>query len=376
MRRRGLRTVAPPIHEQPNNRSHMRHLIRATALLVLVAPPARAQPSQMTNGQLVSRSSCRLHALEYAAYAAEFSAQQQALLAETDSAFRAMRRPTAADTAEYRRSREDAVAGQPMPAPRYELLFRSGRYRCERIAYRSDGLKVMGYRYSGATHVSGRQPVILYLRGGNREFGKLDEPWMRRFRAFLDSGYVVLATQYRGNDGGEGREEFGGRDVRDVANLMPLVRNDSTLDTNNVYLFGASRGGMMTYLALRDGLSVNAAVIQAGPTDLSRQERLRPGFEKEVYAPLVPGWPSTRTAFYRDRSAVHWVDRLDVPMLIVHGTKDWRVDPQDAIDLAARLQRAGKRYELVMYEGDNHYIFDQRDDFDRRIFAWFSKFRR
>jgi dipeptidyl aminopeptidase/acylaminoacyl peptidase len=314
--------------------------------------------------------------MDHTAYTADHTAQQQALIAEIDSTFRTIRRPTAGDSAEYRRSREDAAAGQPMPAPRYDLLFRSGRYRCERIAYLSDGLRVIGYRYSGAAHASGRQPVILYLRGGNREFGKIDEPWMRRFRAFLDSGYVVLAPQYRGNDGGEGREEFGGKDVRDVLHLTPLVRRDSTLDPNNVYVFGASRGGMMAYLAIRDGLRVNAAVIQAGPTDLSRQERLRPGFEKEVYAPLVPGWPATRTAFYRDRSAVNWAERLNVPMLIVHGTKDWRVDPHDALALAAKLQRAGKRYELVMYEGDDHYIFDHRDDFDRRIFAWLTKFRR
>jgi dipeptidyl aminopeptidase/acylaminoacyl peptidase len=342
---------------------------------ILVGASLQAQGARGDDGQLISRNACRLHSLDHATYRGEYRRDQNVEIVAIDSAFRTLRRPTAADSNEYRRSRDDAAAGQPIPEARYDLLFRSGRYQCERIAYRSDGLKVIGYRYGGAPHHSGKHPVILFLRGGNREFGKVDEPWMRRFRVFLDSGYVVLATQYRGNDGGEGREELGGRDVHDVLNLVPLARGDSTLDHDNVYAFGVSRGGMMAYLAIRSGLAVRAAVIQAGPTDLARTEALRPGFEKEVYAPLVPGWPRTRAAFYADRSAIHWADRLNVPMLILHGTQDWRVDPQDALALATRLQRAGKRFELVMYEGDDHYLFANRDDVDRRMFAWFAKFR-
>ena len=36
---------------------------------------------------------------------------------------------------------------------------------------------------------------------------------------------MVVASQYRGNAGGEGKEEFGGKDVNDVLNLLPLLES-------------------------------------------------------------------------------------------------------------------------------------------------------
>jgi len=352
----------------------------SVALLLLLPMRARelpAQPSrQVDDGTIIATLPCRLHSVAYDTYLQEIASAKEKAIAALDYSFQRMRRPSRGDSLEFQRSRDDEASVQAMPRERYELLFRSGRYQCERFTYRSDGLAVVGFRYSGAAYPGGKHPVIVYLRGGNREFGKLDEPWMRRFRAFLDSGYVVIGTQYRGNDGGDGREELGGADVRDVTNLLPLIRRDATLDTANVYLFGASRGGMMAYVAIRNGMRVNAAVVQAGPTRLAQQERLRPGMEAEVYAQVVPGWPKTRAAFYRDRSAIYWADRLTVPLLIVHGTKDWRVDPGDALAITSKLLAAGQRVELVMYEGDDHYLIDHRDDFDRRMFAWFAKFRR
>jgi len=348
------------------------------ALLALTGAAAvnAQQPMRVDDGTMISSNTCHLHGLGHDAYALEITSAKAKAIAELDAGFARLRRPSPGDSLEYQRSRADEASVQAMPRERYESLFRSGRYQCERFTYRSDGLAVVGYRYAGAAHPSGKHPVLVFLRGGNREFGKLDEPWMRRFRAFLDSGYVVIGTQYRGNDGGEGREELGGADVRDVTNLLPLIRRDTTLDSANVYSFGASRGGMMAYLAIRNGMHVNAAVVQAGPTRLAQQEALRPGMEAEVYSQVVPGWPKSKAAFYRDRSAVYWADRLTVPLLIVHGTKDWRVDPGDALAITSQLLASGQRVELIMYEGGDHYLMDQRDDFDRRMFAWFARFRR
>jgi hypothetical protein len=39
---------------------------------------------------------------------------------------------------------------------------------------------------------------------------------------------VVVASQYRGNGGGEGHEEFGGAEVHDILNLIPLAKSLGT----------------------------------------------------------------------------------------------------------------------------------------------------
>lgn len=120
----------------------------------------------------------------------------------------------------------------------------------ERIVYLSDGLRVAGYRASPVEGVD--LPVIIVNRGGNRDFGQWsDERAASRLGEIASWGYVVLASQHRGVDGGDWIEEFGGADVHDVLNLLQVAGASTRADTTRVGMYGWSRGGMMTYLALR-----------------------------------------------------------------------------------------------------------------------------
>ena len=70
----------------------------------------------------------------------------------------------------------------------------------------------------------GKYPCIIYNRGGNRDFGALKVDQRSLNLAKLAShGYIVIASQYRGDGGSEGQEEFGGKDVNDVLNLMDVL---------------------------------------------------------------------------------------------------------------------------------------------------------
>lgn len=60
-------------------------------------------------------------------------------------------------------------------------------------------------------------------------------------------GYVVVVSQYWGNDGGEGVEQFGGDDVNDVLNFLLLFEQILVVDIFWIGLEGGSRGGMMVY---------------------------------------------------------------------------------------------------------------------------------
>jgi dipeptidyl aminopeptidase/acylaminoacyl peptidase len=74
------------------------------------------------------------------------------------------------------------------------------------------------------------------------------------------------------------------------------------------------------------------------------------------------------------RSAVQWVDKLDVPLLILHGTADAQISATRALEFAQRLQSLGKTYELVMYANDGHGLPMNRRDSDRRVIEWFRKY--
>lgn len=248
----------------------------------------------------------------------------------------------------------------------------------ERIVYRSDGLDVMGY-LAQPRDAAGPLPVVIYNRGGNREFGALSDARAASILGAIASwGYVVVGSQYRGNAGGEGQEEFGGRDVHDVLNLVRLIDRLPTADSTRIGMYGWSRGGMMTYLALTHTDRIAAAIIGAGPTDAFETVRRRPTLESRVYAELVPGWPEHRDRELEARSAIRWVDRLDkeTPLLLLHGSSDWRVHPTHALRMATALFDSRHPFRFVFFEGGDHGLSEHRREVDRLARDWLNRYVR
>src|SRR5665213_1265295 len=141
----------------------------------------------------------------------------------------------------------------------------------ERIIYRSANVKVTGVMVLPAEIRPGNHPLLIYNRGGNGEFGKLTMPQIMRYMAtFTREGYLVFGSNYRGNDGSEGRDEMGGADLADVTELLSIARHHPGFDQKNSYMMGTSRGGTMTYLALKEGMKLNAAATMAAPTDFTQ----------------------------------------------------------------------------------------------------------
>lgn len=229
--------------------------------------------------------------------------------------------------------------------------------RFYKIVYESDGLKVVGYVVEPAKE--GKHPCIIANRGGNREFGKWTLPNVVFTLGEMASwGYVVVASQYRGNDGGEGTEEFGGRDVNDVLNLVPMLSEWSSADTSRIGMWGHSRGGMMTYLSLRRSQRMKAAVVIAGTTNAFRNIENRPPMEGDVYGQLIPNYEKDKQQALTDRSAVKWPDELckTTPLLIIHGSADWRVTPDESMELLNKLYKTRHPVRFILYEGADHSV--------------------
>jgi dipeptidyl aminopeptidase/acylaminoacyl peptidase len=270
---------------------------------------------------------------------------------------------------------DEAAFRRNHPREWFEALGDERRVRCRRITYGSDGLRVTGFIVEPAAAASTvRHPAIVFNRGGNRMLGAIRIADLMEFAGWALDGYVVVASQYRGNDGGEGREEFGGADVADVLNVLALARRLPSVDPERVYMYGFSRGGMMTYLALAHGAEVRAAAVLGGPGDLEEGLRHRPEMET-VYRDLMPEYDARRAEHLRARSAAAWPERLSVPLLILHGGADWRVWPGEALAVAAGLQRLGRPYELVVYAGDDHPMSANLPDVRARLRAWFARDR-
>jgi dipeptidyl aminopeptidase/acylaminoacyl peptidase len=112
--------------------------------------------------------------------------------------------------------------------------------------------------------------------------------------------------------------------------------------------------------------------------DLERQIQQRPEMESEVAAELAPNWTSQRAKAIADRSAVRFVDRLPkgVPILLVHGTADRRVDPRDSLDMAQALLTTGRPFRLLMVEGADHVLSERVEDYNSAARDWLDRYVR
>ena len=259
------------------------------------------------------------------------------------------------------------------PREAYEQAAGDRRFELQKLTYMSDGLRVVAYLYKPVRTEGALLPAIVFNRGSTVR-GDIAPELVSFFRRLASEGFVILAPMYRQSDGGEGRDEVGGADVDDLMNVVPLAKSLGFIDVNNLFMYGESRGGMMTYLAIKRGFPVNAAAVFGAFTDMDALIKYRP----EVYRPetLKQMWPdfdARRGEIIKSRSAGYWPEMLDKPLLIMHGGADWSVNPSQSLTIAQKLQGLGKTYELVIYAEDGHILSRNQEDRDRRAIGWFKR---
>ncbi len=231
-----------------------------------------------------------------------------------------------------------------------------------KVTYLSDGHKVNGYL--AIPKRTGKYPCVIVNRGGNREFGVWNDFTIMRFLGEVSSwGYIVVGSQYRGNGGSEGKEEFGGRDVNDVINLIPFLSQVEKADTNRIGMFGWSRGGMMTYLSLTKTDRIKAAVVGSGMADAFIQTRKRPEMDS-VFAELAPGYFQNRDSVLKSRSAVYWPEKIckTTPLLLLTGSSDWRVSPEEQLEMVNKLYTIKHPLRYELFEGGQHTLIEYLEE--------------
>jgi dipeptidyl aminopeptidase/acylaminoacyl peptidase len=252
----------------------------------------------------------------------------------------------------------------------------------ESITYSSDGLNVKGYiAYPADT--SKKYPCVIWNRGGIGEKGAIDSFTARGlFGQIASWGHVVFASQYRGNAGGEGKDEFGGDDLNDVLNLMPLADELEFADTEKWGIEGWSRGGMMTYLVLTRNQNPNyptngfkCAIVTGGIANL-RCNSDESKFMRRLYEVTLGIYSEAEfNNKCESRSIINFPEKLsgNTPLLILHGTDDKRVLPHDSLDLSYQLLKHKIPYRLVMLEGGDHFMRKHRKEVDEMRKSWYKR---
>lgn len=204
-------------------------------------------------------------------------------------------------------------------------------------------------------------PLIVTLHGGPTA---AVPAYFTRARTFWTSrGFAVLDVNYAGSTGyGRAYRErltgrWGSADVADVASGARHLADAGRVDAAKVAITGGSAGGFTTLAALTFTDAFAAGASHFGVSDLAALARDTHKLESRYLWGLVAPWPQGE-AVYTERSPIHHVDRLATPLILLQGTEDKVVPPNQAELMFDAVRAKGLPVALVMFEGEGHGFRD------------------
>lgn len=245
----------------------------------------------------------------------------------------------------------------------------------EKITYLSDELKVNGY-IAYPNDRTKKYPCIIWCRGGLGNAGAIDEFNARGIFGQLASwGYVVFASQYRGNAGGEGKDEFGGSDLNDVLSLIPLADEINSADSSNWGIEGWSRGGMMVYLLLTKTNIFKAAVAIGALSHIDFDSPNSDFINRLIELNKIELKGKSVAEMCYNRSIMNFPEKIvgETKLMMIHGTSDDRVSVSQSIELSEELTKLNHFHRLELIENGDHFLKAHRSKVNELRREWFDK---
>ena len=172
-------------------------------------------------------------------------------------------------------------------------------------------------------------------------------------------GIAVLDVNYGGSSGyGRAyRQRLNGQwglvDVDDCVNGAQYLAEQGCVDANRLAIRGGSAGGYTTLSALTFRDVFKAGASYYGISDLEAMTTDTHKFESRYLDSLIGPYPEERDR-YRERSPIHFTDRLSCPLILFQGLEDKVVPPNQAEMMVDALRTKGLPVAYVPFEGEQH----------------------
>jgi len=235
--------------------------------------------------------------------------------------------------------------------------------RAEPISYEtSHGETAHGFFYPPQNHAytapAGAKPPLIVLVHGGPTAGAA-ATWSATVQYFTTRGFAVLDVNYRGSSGfGRAyrdrlRGEWGVLDVDDCVAGARHLAAEGRVDPARLAIRGGSAGGYTVLQALAEHDVFAAGSCHYGISDLEALARDTHKFESRYDRFLIGPYPERRDLFMA-RSPIHYVERIQKPVIFFQGLED-RVVPADQTERMASVLRAhGIEAEYHAYAGEQH----------------------
>ncbi len=254
--------------------------------------------------------------------------------------------------------------------------------KVEEISWTSskDGRRIFGTLVTPPGYVAGT-PTKTVLEGHGGPEGYWWSGWLGSWadwgQLLATHGYVVLLPNPRGSDG-QGDDfaravkgDWGGGDFQDDLDGLDMLIARKYTDPARIGIGGWSYGGFMSAWAVTHSDRFRTAVVGAAPTDIALMGLATdtPDFIQGYYGDVPQNLAAMDAA-----SSIRFIDRVKVPVLVLHGEEDRRVPAQLGLGFYRGLRLLGKPAEMVVYPREPHWIYEPAHQLDiqTRVLDWYD----
>ena len=147
-------------------------------------------------------------------------------------------------------------------------------------------------------------------------------------------------------------KDFGAGELKDIEEGLEWLRRQPYVDGSRIGIAGVSFGAYMTLYALTHSRSFAMGIAEGAVSDWRNYDT--------IYTERYMGLPADNPEGYRRSSPRFNAADLHGELLLVHGTLDDNVHPQNATQFAYALQEAGKPFRMMMYPRSAHGVRDSQ----------------
>ncbi len=246
------------------------------------------------------------------------------------------------------------------------------------IEYESfDGLKVPAFLYLPKNYKRGTAiPMVVNFHGGPE--GQFRPIFWKYIQYFLELGIGVCSPNVRGSDG-YGADYLALDDykkrmdsVQDGIELGRYLVAKGYTKPDRLGVIGGSYGGFMVLSVITEAPDLWAAAcdrvgISNLETFLENTKPYRRKIREIEYGPL------TDREFLRSISPIYKMDKVEAPLLVVHGVTDPRVPIEEAEQVVEALKKRDRHVEKLFFEDEGHGIRKLKNQiiYHERVYDFF-----
>ena len=229
-----------------------------------------------------------------------------------------------------------------------------------------------------------KYPTLLFCEGGPQS--PVSQFWSYRwnFQIMAANGYIIVAPNRRGlpGFGVEWNEaisgDYGGQCMKDYFTAIDAMAKEPFVDADRLGCVGASFGGFSVYwLAGHHDKRFKAFIAHDGIFNMEMQYLET---EEKWFANWDMGgayWEKDNATAQRTfaNSPHKFVDKWDTPILCIHGEKDYRILPNQAMAAFDAAVMRGVPAQLLIYPDENHWVLKPQNGvlWQRTFFEWLDR---